>query len=336
MNGTGPRVSAIERAAAVAGLLIVAVVFGAGESASAGQDSQPVSPGGSRGAPSTAKPSQSSKLVVLHVQRNVYMIAGAGGNIAVQVGPEGVLVVDVGLADTSDQVLAAIRTLSDQPIRWILNTHMHPDHTGANRALSEAGSTVGGNAATIVAHVNVLDRMTQAKIPAEANPSNTFYGESKDFSFNDEAVILYHVPEAHTDGDSIVFFRSSDVLVAGDLIDTTRFPVIDIPNGGGVQGVIDGLNRILDLAVPKHQQEGGTYVIPGHGRILDEADVLEYRDMLVIIRDRIKAMIAKGQSLAQVKAAKPTLDYDRWWGADTGPWTTDMFVEAVFRSLEKK
>ena len=331
----GSVVSATGRAARVA-ILMMAISGGVGEPTSAGQDLKPVAPGGNRGTPSTNKPSQNSKIEILHVQRNVYMLAGAGGNIAVQVGPEGVLIVDAGLAEMSDQVLAAIQTLSDQPIRWIVNTHMHPDHTGANRALAEAGSTVGGNAATIVAHVNVLDRMTQAKIPSEASPNNTFYGDSKDFSFNDEAVILYHVPEAHTDGDSIVFFRSSDVLVAGDLINTTRFPVIDLANGGSVQGVIDGLNRILDLAVPKHQQEGGTYVIPGHGRILDEADVVEYRDMLVIIRDRIQAMIKKGLTLEQVKAAKPTIDYDRWWGADTGPWTTDMFVEAVYRSLGRK
>jgi glyoxylase-like metal-dependent hydrolase (beta-lactamase superfamily II) len=322
--------------AAVVGILMMAVVLGTAERARAEQDSKPVSPGGSRGGAPAAKLSPGSKLDVLHVQRNVYMVAGAGGNIAVQVGPEGVLVVDAGLAEMSDQVLAAIRTLSDQPIRWILNTHLHPDHTGGNRALSEAGSTVGGNPATIASHVNVLDRMTQAKIATEASPSNTFYGESKDFSFNDEAVILYHVPDAHTDGDSLVFFRSSDVVVAGDLIDTTRFPVIDVINGGGVQGLIEGLNRILALAVPKHQQEGGTYVIPGHGRVLDEADVLEYRDMVVIVRDRIQALITKGQTLAQVKAAKPTLDYDRWWGADKGPWTTDMFVEAVYRSLTKK
>jgi cyclase len=331
----GPVVSAVRRMARV-GMLMMAAGVGAAALANAEQDLKPVPPGGNRGTPSTTKPSQNSKIEVLHVQRNVYMLAGAGGNIAVQVGPEGVLLVDAGLAEMSEQVLAAVQTLSDQPIRWILNTHLHPDHTGGNRALSEAGSTVGGNAATIVGHVNVLDRMTQAKIPSEANPSNTFYGESKDFSFNDEAVILYHVPDAHTDGDSIVFFRSSDVLVAGDLINTTRFPVIDLASGGGVEGVIEGLNRILGLAVPKHQQEGGTYVIPGHGRILDEADVVEYRDMVVIIRDRIRALIAKGLTLEQVKAAKPTIDYDRWWGADTGPWTTDMFVEAVYRSLSKK
>ena len=328
-------VSAVRRAASLLGLLLVAG-FATGDLARAEQDPRPVTPSGSRGTPSEYKPSPTSRIQVLHVQRNVYMLAGAGGNIAVQVGPEGVLLVDAGLADMSDEVLAAVATFSEQPIRWIVNTHMHPDHTGANRMMSEAGSTVGGNPATIVAHVNVLDRMTQAKMPAEASPSNTFYGDSKDFSFNDEAVVLYYVPSAHTDGDSIVFFRSSDVLVAGDLLNTTRYPVIDLGNGGGVEGVIDGLNRILSLAVPKHQQEGGTYVIPGHGRICDEADVLEYRDMLVIVRDRIRAMIGKGMTLEQVKAAKPTFDYDRWWGADTGPWTTAMFVEAVFQDLSKK
>jgi glyoxylase-like metal-dependent hydrolase (beta-lactamase superfamily II) len=278
---------------------------------------------------------QTSRVSTIHVQGNVYMLAGAGGNIAVQVGDGGVLVVDTGLASMSDEVLVAIRTLSDKPIRYIVNTHMHPDHTGGNEAISKAGSTAAGQPAAIVAHENVLMRMTEADLPVAARPLDTYYGATKDFFFNDEAIILYHHPAAHTDTDSLVFFRRSDVLVAGDNYVTTTYPIIDATNGGSLQGIIDNLNRILEVTVPKHEQEGGTFVIPGHGRIADEADVLEYRDMMIIVRDRVRDMIARGMTLEQVKAARPTLDYDGWWGAETGFWTTTMFVEAVYRDLRQ-
>jgi glyoxylase-like metal-dependent hydrolase (beta-lactamase superfamily II) len=296
---------------------------------------QAPAPAGGRGGSLPAS-APSADIKTLHVQGNVHLLVGAGGNVAVQVGDEGVLVVDPGLAQTSDKVLAAIRQLSDKPIRWILNTHVHPDHTGANEAVSKAGSTVSGLPAAIMGHEQVLTRMTDAGLPAAARPLNTYYGETKDFFFNGEPIVLYHDPAAHTDGDSIVFFRRSDVIVAGDVYVTTMYPVIDLKNGGGVQGVINGLNRILSLAVPEHQQEGGTFVIAGHGRVSDEADVLEYRDMVVIVRDRIRDSIKKGMTLDQVKAARPTLDYDRQYGADTGPWTTAMFIESVYRDLSQK
>jgi glyoxylase-like metal-dependent hydrolase (beta-lactamase superfamily II) len=144
---------------------------------------------------------------------------------------------------------------------------------------------------------------------------------------------MYHIPAAHSDGDSIVYFRRSDVVATGDIYRTDSYPVIDLEKGGNVQGIIDGLNLVLDLAVPEHHEEGGTFVVPGHGRISDEFDVLEYRDMVTIIRDRVQAMISKGMTLDQVKAARPTLDYDSRYGATTGNWTTDMFVETVYRSL---
>jgi len=170
-------------------------------------------------------------------------------------------------------------------------------------------------------------------LPVSAAPSETFVGREKEFYFNGEPVFMYHVPNAHTDGDSIVFFRHSDVVATGDIFRTDGFPVIDLAKGGNVQGVIDGLNLVLDLAVPAHHEEGGTFVVPGHGRVCDEFDVLEYRDMVTIVRDRIQAMIAKKMTLEQVKAARPTLDYDSRYGATSGAWTTDMFVEAVYRSL---
>jgi cyclase len=277
---------------------------------------------------------------VLPVQGNVYMLLGAGGNVAVQIHDEGVLVVDTGTAQMSEKLLAAIRKLSDKPIRYIVNTHFHPDHTGGNVTIAKAGSTTRGGPTEIIAQENVLNRMSapagkQAPTPTEAWPTDTFFPEEKDFFFNDEAVMLYHDQAAHTDGDTIVFFRRSDVVVAGDIFITTGYPFIDSENGGSIYGIIAGLNRILDIAVPKHEQEGGTYVIPGHGHLCDESEVLEYRDMLVIIKERIEDMVKRGLTLEQVKAARPTLDYDLHYGADSGPWTTAMFIEAVYKGVGK-
>jgi len=190
--------------------------------------------------------------------------------------------------------------------------------------------TVNGNPAAIVAHEKVLARMSDAKRPSGEWPLNTFFEETRDFFFNGEAIFLYHYPSGHTDGDTFVYFRGSDVLVSGDLFLTTTFPVIDTKSGGGVDGFITGLNKMLDIAVPKYLQEGGTYVIPGHGRVGDESDIIEYRDMIVIIRDRIQDMVKRGMTLDQVKAAKPTLDYDGRYGSPTA------FIEALYRELSQK
>jgi cyclase len=289
-----------------------------------------------------------AEIHVLPVQGNVYMLVGPGGNVTVQVGKDGVLVVDTMFAETSDKLLAEIRKLSTGPIRYILNTHAHNDHTGGNEKISAAGNTiVGGNfagqvaansGASIVAHENVLNRMSaqEPKVPFASLPTDTYFNSSKDLYFNGEAVQLFHIPAAHTDGDSIVFFRKSDVVSAGDLFTPGTYPIIDLARGGNVQGIVAALNRIIDITVPADKQEGGTYVIPGHGRLCDEADVVEYRDMLTIVRDRVQDMVKKGLTLEQVKIAKPTRDYDPQYGASTGFWTTDMFVEAVYKSLGGK
>jgi glyoxylase-like metal-dependent hydrolase (beta-lactamase superfamily II) len=241
-------------------------------------------------------------------------------------------------------MLAEVKKLSvsNKPVRYVLNTSADSDHVGGNQSLSKVlGSaanwtiinTPGASqtAVNIYAHDNVSARMAQ--LPSNAQPTETFVGDQKEFYFNGEPVFMYHIPAAHTDGDSIVFFRKSDVIATGDIMRTDSYPVIDRQKGGSVHGIIEGLNRVLDLAVPAHHEEGGTFIVPGHGRICDEFDVLEYRDMVTIVRDRIQAMIAKKMTLEQVKAARPTLDYDARYGAATGPWTTDMFVEAVYRSL---
>ena len=270
-----------------------------------------------------------------HVQGNVYMLVGAGANVAVQVGADGVLVVDTGNAAKRAAVLAAIRRLSSGPIRWIVNTSPDVDHTGGNETISQAGQTVNGNPAAIIAHENTLARMTAANRPITELPLNTFFEPARDFYFNGEAVFLYHPANAHTDGDVFVYFRGSDVLVSGDLLTTTQYPVIRADQGGGVDGVVAGLNQMLDIAVPKYLQEGGTYVIPGHGRVCDEAELIDYRDMIVIVRDRIRSLQSEGKTLEQVLATKPALDYDGRYDNPRGSWTSAMFVEAIYRDAGK-
>jgi len=285
------------------------------------------------GALAAAPAHAQNALETYHVQGNVHLIVGAGANIAVQVGEEGVIVVDTGGAATRDAVLAAVRRLSDGPIRWIVNTNPDLDHTGGNETISQAGRTVNGNPAAIIAHENTLARMTAANRPITEMPLNTFFEAGRDFYFNGEAVFLYHAP-SHTDGDIVVYFRGSDVLVAGDVFVTTQYPVIDRDAGGSVDGFIRGLDAMLDVAVPAYLQEGGTYVIPGHGRIGDEADLVDFRDMLVIVRARIADLIAQGKSLEQVIAAKPALDYDPRYGNDGSDWTSADFVAAIYNELQ--
>jgi len=193
---------------------------------------------------------------------------------------------------------------------------------------------VNGNIAAIVAHENTASRMIKAGVADAARPFNTYFEASRDFPFNGEPVMLYHDEASSDDTGTMVMFRRSDVIAAGDLFRTDAYPVVDLANGGSIDGTIAGLNRMLDLTVPgKMLEEGGTYVIPGHGRIGDEHDVAMYRDMLMIIRDRIKNMVEKKMSLEQVKAARPTLDYDGRYGTDTGAWTTAMFIEAIYREM---
>jgi cyclase len=288
-----------------------------------------------------------SKLEVqtLKVQGNVYLLAGAGGNIAVQVGDQGVLLVDTGYDQMSAKILAAIRKISDKPIRTIINTTLADDHTGGNGTLvkagfiNQAGPGLGGrpNEAMLIGHNNLLRLMTEigeAKISTDRWPPNTYPGKQKDTYMNDEPVVMLHVPKATTDGDSMVWFRKSDVLVTGDIFDETSFPYIDVAHGGTINGVIESLNQVLEITVPKHLQEGGTMVIPGHGRFGDEHDVLEYRDMVTIIRDRVQNAIKKGMTLQQIKAAKPSYTYEYEPRFNRNPaWTAEMFVEAIYKNL---
>ena len=275
------------------------------------------------------------------MQKNVYLLASAGsGNITVQFGSEGVLMVDSGIDRSAQDVVAAIRKLSPGRVRWIINTHVHPDHVGGNATFGRLAGPDPADALKIVGHNNVLNRLTrpaagQPRFPDEGLPYDGYATAFKSMYFNGEAVIVYHEPNAHTDGDSVVMFRGSDVISTGDIFTPGAYPFIDVDRGGTVQGEIAALNHVLDLAVPARTQEGGTYIVPGHGRICDEADLVEFRDMIVIVRDRVRDLIGKGMTLEQVKAARPSRDYDTEYVSGNSFVSADRFVESVYTSLRK-
>jgi glyoxylase-like metal-dependent hydrolase (beta-lactamase superfamily II) len=286
---------------------------------------------------------------VLQVRDNIFMIVGQGGNVTVQVGDDGILIVDTQFDRMSDAIVAAIRELSDEPIRYIVNTHFHGDHVGGNGNLRRAGDTViGGNmsgavpyaeggGAQVIAHENVVLRLSGALGGAPADPSlwptNTFFDAEKRLYYNGEGIrIIYH-PAAHTDGDVVVFFRKSDVIAAGDFYRTNAWPRLDLAAGGSYGGTIDALNSLVDLMIPEYGQDGGTLVIPGHGRLSGIGDVLDFREMAIVIRDRIEHMIDEGMSLEQVIAARPAMDYEPVYGTPGNPAATDAFVESAYISL---
>jgi cyclase len=308
-----------------------------------------------------AAQAQTGALDVVQLRPNFYVIGGAGGNIVVQLGAEGVILVDSGSTEGADQVLAAIRRLTDLPIRYIINTGMDADHTGGNEKLARAGLSILPGAvvagagldddvvsnfgrASVLAHEHVLRRMSaptgrQSPVASGLWPTKTFAYHQYSMYLNGEGIQVIHQPAAHTDGDTIVFFRRGDVIATGDIIDTTRWPVIDTRRGGTVQGELDALNRLMDLTVfnlPLQWKADRTFLVPGHGHVYDKLDLLEYRDAVTIVRDRVQDLVNEGKTLAQVKAANPTLGYRSQYGADSGPWTTDMFVEVIYNELAAK
>ena len=285
-----------------------------------------------------------------HVSGNVYMLVGAGGNMAVSVGDDGVLLVDDQFAPLTEKIVAAIRTLSDEPIKYVINTHVHGDHTGGNANLAARG-------AVIVAHENVRVRMTTADSPEGALPVLTFSGPVT-FHFNGEEIsVIPAVAPAHTDGDSFVYFRGSNVLHTGDVYVTTSFPGADAANGGKILGHVDALNQILEQsqtaagflsgfgnapgayperpvgALGRAHGRTDTLIIPGHGRLSDEVDVLDFRNMLVIIRDRVQVWAERGMTLEEIIAARPALGWQARYGSETGPRTTRRFIEAIYAEV---
>ena len=323
-----------------------------------------------------AQQPRGGEIRVLPLRGNIFMLAGGGANIVASVGRDGVLLVDTGTAEMGEKVLAAVRELSRQvtsspmrqqscvglvhcqwwdgsrflgttvsppaprPIIGIINTSFDPDHMGGNAAIVNAGRSYGareGEGAWVITHENAPKRAAQPSlVPSAALPTETYFGTDKKLNFvNGEGVVVWHRPTAHTDGDSVVQFRGSEVLAAGDVLNMANYPVIDIEKGGSVQGIVDAANWILDMAVVEHMMEGGTIIVPGHGRITDSADVAYYRDMVTIVRDRVREMIKRGMTLPQIKAAKLTRDYDPRFGRNPS-WTPDMFIEAVYRSLNTK
>jgi glyoxylase-like metal-dependent hydrolase (beta-lactamase superfamily II) len=286
-----------------------------------------------------------TELEVLPGQGNVFALFSSMGNTTVQIGPDGPLIVDTQPAALSPKVLDAIRKLSPRPIRHIVLTSARDQASGGASNLAKAGRYVrvidsvdprgGDTRASIMAHVNVLNTMTTAKIPSESWPTDTYFTSEWSLFSNGEAVQLFHIPAAATDGDTIVFFRRSDVISTGAIYDTTAYPRFDPQQGGTINGIIEGLNRILDIAVAGENQEGGTVVIPGRGRLSDETDVANYRDMVTVIRDRIRSMIMKGLSAEQVQQAKPTSDYDGLYNRQASDWTSEKFVDAIYRDLSR-
>jgi cyclase len=280
----------------------------------------------------------------MNVRGNVSMLVGAGGNVTVQAGDQGILLVDTGLTTMADKVLATIRPLSGKPVLYIINTDDRPDHVGGNVPLGNGGRAGrGGGGApnvNIIAFVTTQAWMSgpvgqPSPTPEAAWPNDTYSEPQRNLHFNGEAVQIFH-QTGTTDGNSMVLFRGSDVVSTGDIFDPTQYPMIDLKEGGSLQGVLEGLNRLKEMVVPENHFEGGTMVIPGHGRLCDAADVAVYQQMVTIVRDRLQYMIKKGMTLEQVKAAKPTQDFDPIYGNNTGNWTTDMFVEAAYKSLGGK
>jgi glyoxylase-like metal-dependent hydrolase (beta-lactamase superfamily II) len=290
-------------------------------------------------------------LSLFHVKGQVYVLDGAGVNVTVQIGDQAVVFVDTPDPEYIDEMMSLIREISNAPVRYVITTALDPMHLAGNDAINNLGFrgfggrgagvavAAGGNTTgvTLLAHENVLNRFYLADNDVEElTLTTTYFTPTFDFFMNDEGIAVYHMPNAHTDGDSIVFFRSSDVISLGDIMIPGQYPDIDVEQGGSINGLIEALNFTLALMIPGKNAEGGTYAVPGHGRLGDEIDVVEYRNMLVIVRDRIQYQMEQGMSLNDIIASNPVLDYSTEYGGPRGGPTSTEFITAIYQSLSEE
>ena len=263
--------------------------------------------------------------------KGVYMLMGSGGNIALSVGKDAAFLVDDQYAPLSEKILAAVKAVTDKPVRFLVNTHWHGDHTGGNENMANAGII-------IVAHDNVRTRMSSEQFlaafnqkvppsPAKALPMVTFL-DGVAFHLNDDDIHVVHVPPAHTDGDAIIHFSAANVIHMGDTFFNGRYPFVDLSSGGNFEGVIGAVNAALPYV------NDSTKVIPGHGALAGKAELIAYRDVLSKIRDRVAALIKQGKTKEQVIAAKPSAEWDAAWGS--GFMKPDVFLGIVYDSMKKK
>ncbi len=264
------------------------------------------------------------------VSDNIYMLVGSGGNIGVCVGEDGVFMIDSQFGPLSEKISKAISALSSQPIKILFNTHWHGDHTGGNE-------NFGKKDAMIIAHDNVKERMsTEQKrafrkptpaAPQVAQPVITF-NDKMSFHLNGEDILVFHFHHGHTDGDAIVYFPKSNVIHMGDTYFKGRFPYIDLGSGGDVEGVLKTINEVLFLA------DEDTKIIPGHGALSNKEELMEYRDVITICRDRVKKAIASEMTLEEIKASNLTKEYDEEWGG--GFIKPDKFIDILYSDLTKE
>jgi glyoxylase-like metal-dependent hydrolase (beta-lactamase superfamily II) len=295
-------------------------------------------------------PLYAQALDTIQIRQNVWVIFGAGGNVTVHVGEDGVILVDSGSEAMAPKTLDAVRAITKAPIRMIINTSADPEHVGGNDKVGAAGVPINPDnftdeeRATVLSHENVMQRMSAPKnrnekpAPTAMWPTETFTSRFRSFYVNDDAVQVIRQLGAVSDGDVLVHFRRADVIATGDVVDLRRFPMIDAARGGSIQGELEALNRLLDLTVPPMPlvlKPGRTLLVPGHGRVSDYGELVDYRDMVTTIKDIIEDMVKKGMTLEQVKASHPVLEYEGRYGASSGFWTTDAFIEAMYRSLSQ-
>jgi cyclase len=291
-----------------------------------------------------------------HVRGQVWVLTGEPGesNVLVQLGDQGVIVVDTGTKEMAPKLLAAIRQLAQEhggehkEIRKILNTNGRMDHVGGNEIIARAGSQVISGeeraqqlafvapSAEVIAHENVLRRLGASEETRGLAPTDAETFDTDNQRYNGEAVQIFHPKDANTDGQLVILFRGSDVIAAGDIVDMNTYPIIDVKAGGTIDGTLVAINRVIAMMAPGPQAEGGTLVVPGHGRACDQAEIALYRNMLTIIRNNVQYYKNQGKTLQQVLDLKPSEGYDQRWGATNGPWMTRDFITAVYETLPAK